>query len=450
LMQAIRAGVDRHKTQYQTTTVTYKPEIYYETSTKFNLIFNHIETLIRDAESRAIIRTKWPDNLKKFPWNLTNFLQKIALKILGFIFKDQREVNFNLIKALRESVNLNRQLIEQIKSERAQMDERTGAMYSHISEIDESLDNINNINSWVSEIQKRLDAVDSREQKMNEHLEVVDTHLQRIYERYLRNDVYLKNDLMEQKPLITMFLEQAQRRLPEPLSKEQLQTFVNEEQHSLDAFYVAFEDQFRGSREDILKRLKVYLPFIEEAKVGTPDFPILDVGCGRGEWLELLRDSGYTAKGLDINRVMLEQCSAKGLDVSESDVISYLQSLPDASLGAITGFHIIEHLQFPVLIKLFDETLRVLKHGGLAIFETPNPQNVIVGSCNFYFDPSHRNPLPSLMIEFVAQYSGLTRINILNLNPSESSRVNEDSELAKRFNQYFYDAMDYAVIGYKP
>jgi O-antigen chain-terminating methyltransferase len=292
------------------------------------------------------------------------------------------------------------------------MEERLSAVCNRIPNIDNRWNDFNTkVNSSISDIQQRLDAANSHRQLIDEHLKTVDTHLQGTDERlghvdtrlqainerlgvvsirvedldkrHLKNDDYLKNDLIQQKRLITMFLEEAHKRLPEPFSQEQLQTLANEEKHSLDAYYAAFEDEFRGSREDIFNKLRVYLPIIEEAKVGTPDLPILDVGCGRGEWLELLRESGYIARGIDINRVMLQQCRARGLEVAQSDVIAYLQSLPDASLGAVTGFHIIEHLPFEVLIKLFDETVRVLSPGGLAIFETPNPENILVATHTF-------------------------------------------------------------------
>ncbi|HEY9597186.1 MAG TPA: class I SAM-dependent methyltransferase, partial [Cyanophyceae cyanobacterium] len=232
-------------------------------------------------------------------------------------------------------------------------------------------------------------------------------------------------------------------------TQKQLQSFVNEEQHLLDAFYVAFEEQFRGSREDILNRLKVYLPLIEEAKVGSQDSPILDVGCGRGEWLELLGESGYTARGIEINKVVVEQCRTRGFDVIESDVIAYLKSLPDATLGAVTGFHIIEHLPLELLIQLLNETRRVLKPGGLTVFETPNPQNILVGSNNFYIDPTHIKPLPSSLIQFLVEHIGFHPVKIINLNPYEDSFKVNGSELADRFNSYFYGPQDYAVVGYK-
>ncbi|KAB8315553.1 methyltransferase domain-containing protein [Tolypothrix campylonemoides VB511288] len=500
LMQKIREEVANRPREPQVKQITtYKPEISNSTPTFHHNIFNHINTLLFNAESRAITRTKWPDNLNKFPFNLTKPFQKIALKLLNFIFKDQREVNFNVIRALKESVLLNRQLIEQVTNLKTQIDERFSTVNIHLDTVDTRLQameerlsavynripNIDNrwndfntkVNTSINDIQQRLDAANSHRQLIDEHLKTVDTHLQGTDERlghvdtrlqtinerlgvvsirledldkrHLKNDDYLKNDLIQQKRLITMFLEEAQKRLPEPFTQEQLQTLANEEQHSLDALYVAFEDQFRGSREDILNRFRVYLPIIEEAKIGTPNLPILDVGCGRGEWLELLRESGYTARGIDINRVMLEQCRTRELEVMESDVITYLQSLPDGSLGAVTGFHIIEHLPFEVLIKLFDETIRVLSPGGLAIFETPNPENVLVGSHTFYLDPTHRNPLPSAMIKFMAESRGLCRVTTMKFHPYPENEILDASPLIERFNNYFHGPQDYAVIGYK-
>ncbi|MHC5938413.1 class I SAM-dependent methyltransferase, partial [Nostoc sp.] len=356
-----------------------------------NMMLNisYIEALLRNAESRSCIRTKWPDKLNRFPFKFNTKLQKFILRAINFIFKDQREVNFNLINSLKESVALNRQLIEQITTLKVQMDERLDTLDGSVQRIDNSFNTIDTlVNSLSTNIQQRLDAmnirvqginqhlgivdtqmqgigehlgvVDTQMQGIGEHLGVVDTQIQGINERfittdtriqtidelYIRNDNYLKNDLMQQKRLITMFLEEARKRLPEPFTQDQLQTFVNEDTHFLDAFYVAFEEQFRGSRESISNRLKVYLPLIAEANTGKPESPILDVGCGRGEWLELLQETGYTARGLDINRIMVEQCKARGLEVIEKNVLSYLQSLPDSSLGAVTGFHIIEHLPF--------------------------------------------------------------------------------------------------------
>jgi len=261
----------------------------------------------------------------------------------------------------------------------------------------------------------------------------------------------LKTDYILQERRVTVLLEEARKRLPEPLSPDQLQTIHEEGKHVLEALYVSFEDQFRGTREDIKERFQIYLPLLEQAGLGTDSMPVLDVGCGRGEWLELLREKGLRAQGLDLNRVLVEDCKRQGLMAVEGEVIAYLSSLPANSLGAVTGFHIVEHLPFDVLVRLFDETVRVLKPGGVAIFETPNPANVLVGSHNFYLDPSHRNPLPSATLEFIAEARGLCQVEIMELHPYPlSSRVKDgDSEIIDRFNAYFYGPQDYAVVGRK-
>jgi len=220
--------------------------------------------------------------------------------------------------------------------------------------------------------------------------------------------------------------------------------------HALDAFYLSLEDHFRGDRAEIKERLRVYLPWIERSAIGSDDRFLLDVGCGRGEWLELLREQGVRAVGVDSNRALARQCRELNLEVVEADLISHLRSLPDESLGAITGFHVIEHLPIEALVKFLDQTVRVLKPGGLVIFETPNPQNVLVGTCNFYFDPTHRNPLPSPIARFLLESRGFTNVEVLNLNPSDELPVAGDTDLVRRFNQYFYGPMDYAVVGTRP
>jgi O-antigen chain-terminating methyltransferase len=363
-----------------------------------------IEILLSQAELFSQVPTELPDKFNRFPLSLSQGLQKFVLKLYGFIFKKQQVVNFSLIQAQRESTNLNRELFDRVFAQ------------------------VSDLQSQVKELNERLKAID---------------------ERYTKNDSYLKTELTQQKRSLSLFLEEAQQRSPESVNQGQLQAVENEEQHLLDAFYTAFENQFRGEREDIFNRLKVYLPLLEEAKVGTSDFPILDVGCGRGEWLELLRESGYTATGLDHNRVMVDYCRSREFEVVEGDVIAYLRTLPDLSLGAVTGFHIIEHLPFPILIKLFNEVVRVLKPGGLAIFETPNPKNIVVGACNFYADPTHKNPLFPDTIQFILDSQGLSKVKILYLNPVEGSPFNQEDASWQLLHNWFFCARDYAVVGYK-
>jgi 2-polyprenyl-3-methyl-5-hydroxy-6-metoxy-1,4-benzoquinol methylase len=250
---------------------------------------------------------------------------------------------------------------------------------------------------------------------------------------------------------LTHLLEEARKRFAEPLDAQQVQTIVAEEGNALDAFFAPFDEQFRGSRDAIKQRLKVYVPMLKETQSGVDEGAILDLGCGRGEWLELLQEEGLRARGVDRNRVLVEECRLYGLDVVESDLIAYLCGLPSGSLSCVTGFHIIEHLPFEVVLKLLDETVRVLRPEGMAIFETPNPQNLLVSTHDFYLDPTHRHPIPSRLMKFVAEVRGLRRVKIMHLHPFPEAEQVEDAglEVAKRFNKLLYGPRDYAMIGWK-
>ena len=136
----------------------------------------------------------------------------------------------------------------------------------------------------------------------------------------------------------------------------------------------------------------------------------------------------------------------------EQDAVEYLRTLKPKSIGAVTAFHLIEHLPLKTLIALLDESLRVLKPGGLVILETPNPENVLVGSSNFYFDPTHRNPLPGPLTQFLLEARGFSSTRFMPLHPYESSdRLTEGPPQVQRlFNQFFFGPQDYAVVAYKP
>jgi SAM-dependent methyltransferase len=216
-----------------------------------------------------------------------------------------------------------------------------------------------------------------------------------------------------------------------------------------DSFYIEFEDTFRGAREDIAQRLHVYLPYLTPF-AGDATAHMVDVGCGRGEWLGLLQQQGYNATGIDLNQDMVDACHAEGLQAQCQDAIAYLRQQPEGSLVLVTGFHLIEHLPFEILLALFDAALHALRPDGLIIFETPNPENIKVGACNFYTDPTHLNPIVPDVAQFIARQRGFAHAELLRLHPyPESHMLVEDSELAKRFNAAFYGPQDYAVVAWK-
>jgi O-antigen chain-terminating methyltransferase len=211
-------------------------------------------------------------------------------------------------------------------------------------------------------------------------------------------------------------------------------------------FYRAFEDRHRGSRELIKSRQKVYLPFIEPLKALYPDCSTLDLGCGRGEWLEVLGENGLNARGVDLDDGMLEACKTLNLAAVRGDALQVLGAQPDESLAVISGFHLAEHIPFNALQYLVSEALRVLKPGGLLILETPNAENLVVGSSNFYLDPTHERPIPHLLLTFLAEHAGYARIKLLRLHEPEHLKETSAINLMDVLGG---TSPDYAVVAQK-
>lgn len=225
----------------------------------------------------------------------------------------------------------------------------------------------------------------------------------------------------------------------------------------LDAHYVSFEDTFRGTRDDIKTRAGQYLGTFREAGIEPGDGLILDLGCGRGEWLEVLSEHGYASRGVDMNSVMVSEAQAVGLDAVEQDAIAYLRGLDSDSVSAITSMHLVEHLPYETLIRLVDEALRVLRPGGVLILETPNPENLTVGAYWFYMDPTHRNPIPPPLLQWVVEARGFEHVAIvrltLNRGVFDIRPVGEDVAAANQINKIvglLTAAPDYAIVARKP
>ncbi|HEY1150376.1 MAG TPA: class I SAM-dependent methyltransferase, partial [Pseudoduganella sp.] len=163
-------------------------------------------------------------------------------------------------------------------------------------------------------------------------------------------------------------------------------------------FYRAFEDRYRGSRDTIKQRLRAYAPFLAALRGDASAPRALDLGCGRGEWLELLGEEGFAARGIDLDEGMLAACHERGLNVEQKDALAALREAPTASLSLVSSFHLVEHLPFDLVRELIAEALRALQPGGLLIMETPNPENLTVGATSFYMDPTHLHPLPPSLL----------------------------------------------------
>ena len=215
-----------------------------------------------------------------------------------------------------------------------------------------------------------------------------------------------------------------------------------------DALYVAIEDHFRGSQDLVRQRQENYIHYVADSVV--QDFPLVDFGCGRGEWLEILRAKGLPAMGYDSNVVCVDECTNKGLNVVHGNLIDVLNSLPDNSLGAVTFFQVFEHLPFMVLQDVIRSCCRVLRPGGVLIAEVPNSENLTVGSSTFWIDPTHERPLHPEVLRFLARQVGFSDVSGIYSTPlRQEVHIEGDGpmEVAVRdiFNTLFGPA-DFALV----
>ena len=226
--------------------------------------------------------------------------------------------------------------------------------------------------------------------------------------------------------------------------------------------YVRFEDRHRGTREDILHRQRAYLDLFAGAA------PVLDVGCGRGEFLELCAKAGIAARGVDLDAGMVAHCRAAGLAAEEADALATLEALPDGALGGVFCAQVIEHLPPEALIALVRLAHRKLRPGGVLLCETPNPACLTVFSGAFYVDLSHVKPIHPEAARFVVEAAGFQDVEIRYVNPVppegklqplepfwymrryEEVFLTQINDNLERLNQLLWGAQDYAVIGRRP
>jgi SAM-dependent methyltransferase len=231
----------------------------------------------------------------------------------------------------------------------------------------------------------------------------------------------------------------------------------------LDSYkYVGFEDRFRGSQEAIRARLVDYVPLFK----GRSD--VLDVGCGRGELLDLFKESGIGARGLDMNHEMVEACRARGLDAVEGDLVGHLESLPDGSLGGLIAIQVVEHLEPSHLMRALDVAFHKLRPGSPIVLETINPACWFAFFSSYIRDLTHVRPIHPETLEYLLTASGFSRARInyrapypeadklqpLAPSPGDTPVVADFvatfNSNVERLNGLLFTYLDYAAIGERP
>jgi O-antigen chain-terminating methyltransferase len=354
--------------------------------------------------------------------------------------REQAEVNRTQFGTFQKQlVDFQKHLIELRNSMRFQIN----ALEQNQSTLKQSQNALQS--DLFSRLQQTTDQVRAWERQAAE-LEALKQQLEQQIEGLVERVQKAKMEIAHRETLLSHRLDDAEKSQDDLVGRDKA-ALKNEDEHLLDSFYFSLEEALRGTPEQIKEEAKGYLPLLEKAGI-TAD--IIDIGCGRGEWLEVLRESGFRARGIDQNHIAVEHCRGLSLDVVASEARAYLRSLSDESVSAITAFHFAEHLPLEALVSFLDQAGRTLKPGGLLILETPNPENLLVGSCNFYLDPTHKNPIPIRTMTLLLESRGFCCQEVLKLHPVPSVQIEVKDQLTSHMNHYLYGPMNYAVVARKP
>ncbi|MGA2328642.1 MAG: methyltransferase domain-containing protein [Bryobacteraceae bacterium] len=206
--------------------------------------------------------------------------------------------------------------------------------------------------------------------------------------------------------------------------------------------WLHFASRFRGSEEYVRERQRFYLPHFEGCR------QVLDLGCGRGEFLELLEEEEIPARGIDLSTESVALCRAKGLDAEVADLFSYLDALPDGALDGIFCAQVIEHLPPARLPEMLRLSAAKLAPGGVLAVETPNPECLAILTSHFYLDPTHHHPVPPLLLAFYLEECGMGGLQTHRFAPAAETMPALNS-LPAEFREAFFGSLDYAVLGRK-
>lgn len=357
----------------------------------------------------------------------------------------------------------------ELGSERSQVQllhERTAALLTRLSELEsETSTRLDQLKTEVSQGLTRLQAgLTSAELVIEEAVTTSDRLEQSVAELRLalfdlgRKGAADRSEIRTLDSLVNMLLSEARSRLPDAPDHALTVRLGRELDGRYAGLYSQFEEAFRGSRAEILERQRPYLDYVWSLRGQSS--PVLDFGCGRGEWLHLLQENGIPAYGVDTNEPFVRANSERGLDVRLEDGLEHLNGLREGSLGAVTAFHVAEHLELTALVEFIESALRALGPGGKLILETPNPTNVAVGAGAFYLDPTHLKPLHPQLLEFLVASRGFVDVEVRFVNPSpeppfvtpalaEEVQTQALKRIVDHLNWAFFGPQDFAVIGTK-
>lgn len=406
-------------------------------------LFAYLRLMLDEAGNHVHVGEEIPEGARARP------IRKVLVDGLRPITSYQRVFNTRVLEALEILNGLARAQTAETDS----LEPRLNRMNASIATIDVAIDQVAD---RLRELETRIAALETS----TEGSEPIDPLGRRVDLQTILNRIQLQ----EAKINRLRRAQGAAEEHPDPDSTGDvarpdatgaMQQMDVEFDHDDARLYADLEEVFRGSRAAVRALME---PYVADITAIDSQAPVVDIGCGRGEWLEILRDNAVPSYGYDLNPLTVADCVERGLDVHCGDAIAHLRGLPEASVRAVTGFHIAEHLPLDTLLELLESALVALVPGGALILETPNCTNLSVGASSFHLDPTHVKPLHPQLLEFLCRQRGFDTVEVRYLHPRKPP-VDERALALQRstlppgmldeINWALFGPMDYAAIASK-
>ncbi len=307
---------------------------------------------------------------------------------------------------------------------------------------------VEGVNAVVSGQEDRINGLEGRLSGLEGRLSGLEQRLATELEARLRAD---ERDLRRALHLLQEQGKAATSGSPAPPAP----MFTGNAEQSLDFDYFLFEEQFRGPEKTIRERQQQYVGYFQGRE------KVVDLGCGRGEFLELLRTAGVVARGVESSGDMLLLCRNKGFDVIQKHILSFLEEQPDESLGGIFCSQVIEHLPAALQIRLVNLAQRKLHSGSPLVIETINPECVYALARNFFLDPTHVRPVHPEMLVFLMRSVHFERVELKYSSPVDSGplprltfaqpppELEQFNRALEHANRLLFGFQDYAAVGWR-
>lgn len=429
--------------------VGFQPESRGETTSESPLLYaeelNYLNAHWSNWATRTEITSHRPI-VGRFIVRVKSFLVDIAWNyLLKDYFERERQFQMHLVRHLNATAryidarvgSIFWDLVGKIDSDILELSARVDRLFDEASATTRTIE---------LDLNARMSGVESKRQKLESSVGAEQTKIQQMA------------DVLKGLERTVSLLGKAEYlQAPQPGAHESSPNLYNS---GVD--YLLLENRYRGSEEEIKNRQRDYVSYFEGASL-----PVLELGSGRGEFLELLDEAGVECLGVDLDRAMIARCKEKGLNVELEDALAFLASIEDNCLGGIFAAQVVEHLTQEQLQELFRSAVRVLVPGGKILLETINPASFAALARNFFRDPTHIWPLHPDTLGFLMETNGLEHTTTLMRSPYPEEAMLKPLEVSEylpprwkgtleglnqniaRLNETLFGYQDYCIVGTK-